>query len=103
MLRGIAKFCAGITVVVVSATATAQDYPSRPVKLLAPFAAGGPADVYARFLAQRLQEAMGQPCVVENRPGGGAVLGTEIVAKSAAEGFTLRVITNNATIHILLT
>ena len=99
MLRGIAKLCAGFAVVLICATATAQDYPSRPVKLLVPFAAGGPADVYARFLAQRLQEAMAQPFVVENRPGGGAVLGTEIVAKSAPDGYTLLVMSNTHTVN----
>src|SRR5438874_3889159 len=99
MLLGIAKLGAGVVVVLIGATATAQDYPTRPVKLLVPFAAGGPADVYARFLAQRLQESMGQPFVVENRPGGGAVLGTEIVAKSAPDGYTLLVMSNTHTVN----
>ena len=76
-----------LTAVVTSAFA--QDYPTRPVKIVVPFAAGGPADVYARFIAQRLQEAMGQPFVVEDRPGGGSVVGTDIVAKSAPDGYTL--------------
>ena len=76
-----------LTAVVTSAFA--QDYPTRPVKIVVPFAAGGPADVYARFIAQRLQEAMGQPFVVEDRPGGGSVVGTDIVAKSTPDGYTL--------------
>jgi tripartite-type tricarboxylate transporter receptor subunit TctC len=99
MLYAIVRLCVGIAVALIGATSSAQDYPSRPVKLLVPFAAGGPADVYARFLAQRLQDAMGQPFVVENRPGGGAVLGTEIVAKSAPDGYTLLVMSNTHTVN----
>jgi tripartite-type tricarboxylate transporter receptor subunit TctC len=64
-----------------------------------PFAAGGPADVYARFLAQRLQDAMGQPFVVEDRPGGGSVVGTDIVAKSPADGYTLLLMSNTHTVN----
>ena len=99
MLRCIAKLCASLVVMATCASALAQDYPNKPVKLLVPFAAGGPADVYARFLAQRLQDAMGQPFVVENRPGGGAVLGTEIAAKSAPDGYTLLVMSNTHTVN----
>jgi len=79
--------------------APAQDYPARPVKIVVPFAAGGPADVYARFIAQRLQDAMGQPFVVEDRPGGGSVVGTDIVAKSAADGYTLLLMSNTHTVN----
>ena len=79
--------------------ASAQEYPSRAVKIVVPFAAGGPADVYARFLAQRLQEAMGQPFVVEDRPGGGSVVGTDIVAKSAPDGYTLLLMSNTHTVN----
>ncbi len=80
-------------------TAEAQDYPSRPVKLIVPFAAGGPADIYARFLSQRLQETLGQPFVVEDRPGGGSVVGTDAVAKSAPDGYTLLIMSNTHTVN----
>ncbi|HSC22358.1 MAG TPA: tripartite tricarboxylate transporter substrate binding protein [Casimicrobiaceae bacterium] len=77
----------------------ADDYPSRPVKIVVPFAAGGPADVYARYLAQRLQESMGQPFVIEDRPGGGSVVGTEVVAKSTPDGYTLLLMSNTHTVN----
>ena len=80
-------------------TASAQDYPTRPVKIIVPFAAGGPADVYARFIAQRLQDAMGQPFVVEDRPGAGSVTGTDAVAKSAPDGYTLLLMSNAQTVN----
>ena len=79
--------------------APAQDYPAKPVKIIVPFAAGGPADVYARFLAQRLGESMGQPFVVEDRPGAGSIIGTEAVAKSAPDGYTLLVMSNTHTVN----
>jgi len=79
--------------------AAADEYPSRPVKIVVPFAAGGPADVYARYLAQRLQEAMGQPFVIEDRPGGGSVVGTEVVAKSAPDGYSLLLMSNTHTVN----
>ena len=64
-----------------------------------PFAAGGPADVYARFLASRLQESMGQSFVVDNRPGAGSIIGTDAVAKSAADGYTLLLMSNTHTVN----
>jgi tripartite-type tricarboxylate transporter receptor subunit TctC len=93
--------CIAVTLGLASATgsAVAQDYPARPVKIIVPFAAGGPADVYARFLAQRLQDAMGQPFVVEDRPGAGSVTGTDAVAKSAPDGYTLLLMSNAQTVN----
>ena len=75
-------FAAAIAIFAAPFAAQAQDYPTRPVKIVVPFGAGGPADVYARFLSQKLQDALGQPFIVDNRPGGGSVIGTDVVAKS---------------------
>jgi tripartite-type tricarboxylate transporter receptor subunit TctC len=88
-----------IALAALSLVAFADDYPSRPVRIVVPFAAGGPADVYARFLAQHLQASMGQPFVIENRPGGGSVVGTEVVAKSAPDGYTLLLMSNTHTVN----
>ena len=74
-------------------------YPNRPVKVIVPFAAGGPADIYARAVGEKLQAALGQPFVVENRPGGGAVVGTDAVAKSAPDGYTLLMMSNTHTVN----
>jgi tripartite-type tricarboxylate transporter receptor subunit TctC len=79
--------------------ALAQDYPNHPVRIIVPFAAGGPADVYARFLGQRLQEPLGQPFVVDDRPGGGSVVGTDAAAKSTPDGYTLLLMSNTHTVN----
>ena len=81
----------------------AQDYPSRPVKIVVPFGAGGPADVYARLLAQHLSEALKQSFVVEDRPGAGSIIGTDAVAKSPPDGYTLLVMSNTHTTNESLT
>ncbi len=72
-------------------TAHAQNYPSKTVRLIVPFAAGGSTDIIGRVLAQKLTEAWGQQVIVDNRPGGSTVIGTDIVAKSAPDGHTLLV------------
>jgi tripartite-type tricarboxylate transporter receptor subunit TctC len=82
-----------------ASTGSGQAYPSKPVKIIVPFAAGGPADIYARVLAERLQAALGQPFVVEDRPGGGAIVGTDAVAKSAPDGYTLLMMSNTHTVN----
>ena len=76
----------------------AQSYPQRPVKIVVPFATGGPADNYARFMAQRLQDALGQSFVVDNKPGAGSVIGTDVAAKAPADGYTLLLMSNASTV-----
>src|SRR5436853_7565210 len=75
----------------VALAAQAQSYPSRPIKLVVPFAPGGSADLVGRLLAQQMSESLGQPVVVENKGGASGMLGNEYVAKSAPDGYTLTV------------
>ena len=77
----------------------AQNYPARSVKIIVPFGVGGPADIYGRFVGAKLSDAMGQPFVVENRPGGGAVIGSDAVAKSPPDGYTLLMMSNTHTVN----
>jgi tripartite-type tricarboxylate transporter receptor subunit TctC len=77
--------------------ASAQDYPVRPVKIIVPFAPGGPADLFARQIGQYLSESLKQSFVIEDRPGAGSILGTEVVAKSAPDGYTLLAMSNTHT------
>jgi tripartite-type tricarboxylate transporter receptor subunit TctC len=79
--------------------ATAADYPNRAVKIIAPFGAGGPADVYTRIVAQELQKALHQSFVVENRPGAGTTIGTEAAAKAAPDGYTLLMVSGTQTVN----
>src|SRR5687767_15924170 len=84
-----AKAGAALAVLVLfTLPAQSQDYPAKSVKIIVPFAAGGPADVYARFIGNHLSEALKQPFVIEDRPGAGSVIGTEAVAKSDPDGYT---------------
>jgi tripartite-type tricarboxylate transporter receptor subunit TctC len=79
--------------------ASAETYPSRTVRLIVPFGAGGPADVYARILAQHLSEETKQSFVVEDRPGAGSLIGTDAVAKSTPDGYTLLLMSNTQTVN----
>lgn len=77
--------------------ASAETYPSRTVKIIVPFGAGGPADVYARILAKHLTDETKQSFIIENRPGAGAIIGTDAAAKSAPDGYTLLLMSNTQT------
>jgi tripartite-type tricarboxylate transporter receptor subunit TctC len=82
---------------IVTTPCLAQDYPTRPITIIVPFGAGGPADVTARLIGNVLQENFGQPFVVENRTGAGGVIGTLAVAKAPPDGYTLLMMSNTQT------
>jgi tripartite-type tricarboxylate transporter receptor subunit TctC len=98
-MRSIVKLGLALAAVVALAAPAAaqQDYPSRLVKIIVPFGVGGPADVYARILAQHLSEQLKQPFIVEPRPGAGSIIGTDAVAKSPPDGYTLLMMSNTHT------
>ena len=97
--RSLGRWVAHLTLALLCGSLWAQSYPTRPVKIIVPFATGGPADNYARFVAQRLQDSLGQSFVVDNRPGAGAVIGTDLAAKAAPDGYTLLLMSNAHTVN----
>ncbi len=78
-----------VALLLAAGTCAAQGYPAKPIRIVVPFPAGGIADLFARVIGQKFNEAWGQPAVVENRPGAGGNIGAEIVAKSPPDGYTL--------------
>jgi tripartite-type tricarboxylate transporter receptor subunit TctC len=80
-----------------AAPCTAQDYPSRTVKMIVPFGAGGPTDIFTRLLAEELRKSLKEPFVMENRPGAGTIIGTDAAAKSPPDGYTLLMISATQT------
>jgi tripartite-type tricarboxylate transporter receptor subunit TctC len=82
-----------------AASARAEDYPSRPVKILVPFGAGGPTDIYTRDIAEELRKSLHQPFVLENRPGAGTTVGTDLAAHAAPDGYTLLMVSSTQTVN----
>jgi tripartite-type tricarboxylate transporter receptor subunit TctC len=97
LLRRIGGFV--MTVCVATGVLAQTAYPTKPVKIIVPYSAGGPADIYARFVGDRLQKTLGHPFVIENRPGAGAIIGTDAVAKSSPDGYTLLMMSNTHTVN----
>jgi tripartite-type tricarboxylate transporter receptor subunit TctC len=80
-------------------SARAEDYPSRPVKIIVPFGAGGPTDIYTRDIAEELRKSLHQPFVLENRPGAGTTVGTDLAAHAVPDGYTLLMVSSTQTVN----
>jgi tripartite-type tricarboxylate transporter receptor subunit TctC len=101
--RGFLRFATGaVAMPAVSLVARAQAYPSRPVRIVVGFAAGGSSDIGARFIGQWLQERLGQPFIIENRPGAATNIATEMVVRARADGYTLLMVGPSSTINATL-
>ena len=96
---GTLSILATISVAVLGLPAMAQSYPSKPIKIIVPFAAGGPTDIYARIIGQKLGEALGQPVIVDDKPGATGLIGTAAARDAAPDGYTLLFTSNSA--HVM--
>jgi tripartite-type tricarboxylate transporter receptor subunit TctC len=91
-MRVLARLLTGLSALLLApALASAQDFPTKPIRLIVPFPAGGPNDIIARVIGQRMSELTKQPVVIDNRGGQGGVLGTDAVAKAAPDGYTIAI------------
>jgi tripartite-type tricarboxylate transporter receptor subunit TctC len=91
-VRIICRLLTALTLLLLPAVAAAQEFPAKPIKLIVPFPAGGPNDIIARIVGQRMSELMKQPVVIDNRGGQGGALGTDAVAKAAPDGYTIGIV-----------
>ena len=97
--RLIARLSAGLLAAAFAAPALAQSYPAKPVRIVVPYPPGGPNDIVARTVGQKLSEQLGQPVIVDNKPGASGNIGAESVAKSPPDGYTLLLLTTGHTIN----
>jgi len=98
-LQTLRLLLAAATLLAIAPTVSAQDYPTKPIRVIVPFAPGGGSDFIARFMAQRLSELLGKPFVIESKPGAGGNLGTEQGVRAAADGYTLTLIASSYTVN----
>ena len=91
-MRILTSLVIGLSLLLVPLAAKAQDFPTKPIRLIVPFPAGGPNDIIARVVGQRMSEIIKQPLVIDNRGGQGGVLGTDMVAKAVADGYTIGIV-----------
>jgi tripartite-type tricarboxylate transporter receptor subunit TctC len=96
-MRWVTRLGLAIAAATFALPALAQNWPDKPVTIVVPFGPGGPADVYARILGQALTESLGQQFIIDNKPGAGAIIGTEVVAKARPDGYTLLMMSNTHT------
>src|SRR5580698_8849215 len=90
-MRILCAFAASLSLLLSAATATAEDFPARQIRLIVPFPAGGPNDIIARVIGQRMSEITRRPVLIDNRGGQGGVLGTEALAKATPDGYTIAI------------
>jgi tripartite-type tricarboxylate transporter receptor subunit TctC len=95
-MKNLRRLLAVLTLSLLPALAVAQDFPTKPIKLIVPFPAGGPNDIIARIVGQRISELTRQPVVIDNRGGQGGTLGTDAVAKAAPDGYTIGIVNAGA-------
>ncbi|AEQ52381.1 Bug family tripartite tricarboxylate transporter substrate binding protein [Pelagibacterium halotolerans] len=88
-MKSFVTLALGVSIATLSAAASAQEYPTQAIRMVVPFSAGGPADTIARVVSQKMGEILGQPIVIENRGGAGGVIGTDLVAKGAPDGYLI--------------
>src|SRR3979490_1688787 len=95
-MRFLRTLLTGLSVLLGPAMAAAQDFPNKPIRLIVPFPAGGPNDIIARVVGQRMSELTKQPVLIDNRGGQAGVLGTDAVAKANPDGYTIGIVSASA-------